>query len=453
MNASKQTKCLFCKALPAAPRPQAQPPRRRNFHTTAVQAQRKPAYPNVRAVDMGLVNQKLEHGARNLKPYTAREKQLLALKYTPAQLRAIEAAEQVIDPKDIVAQGKLRADPFSLDYIDDLAKIQPLVDKPVRAPDADIDPDIRTRSQSEVLDRFAAWTEEMARKQQAFIAGDFDKSDDDMSRELSQRALEAGIYPGDGLTPHERRQRLAKYAETFEGPDAVGEWDKFISNASNFFYSPKGTLDFQSDSLAPAIPKLKQPGMRYDSEDEDPHMLRLFQQTGLSKNELRKIRIKTLVSHRVVNQTRLGKIQSLYYLTIAGNENGMLGVGEGKAAEDEDGRRQAMMSAIRNMKPIPRYEGRTIFGEVEAKVGASVVQLSSRPPGFGNRCQHLIYEMARAAGISDLSARCVRSRNPMNVVKATWEALMKQRLPEDVARARGRKMVDVRKVYYEGQVH
>ncbi|KAG9540659.1 hypothetical protein KCU71_g19643, partial [Aureobasidium melanogenum] len=121
-----------------------------------------------------------------------------------------------------------------------------------------------------------------------------------------------------------------------------------------------------------------------------------------------------------------------------------------KSGEDEDAIRQAQYAAIRNMKPIPRYENRTIFGEVEGKVGASVVQLSSRPPGFGNRCQHLIYEMARAAGISDLSARCPRSRNPMNIVKATYEALMKQRLPEDVARARGRKLVDVRKVYYQG---
>jgi small subunit ribosomal protein S5 len=73
--------------------------------------------------------------------------------------------------------------------------------------------------------------------------------------------------------------------------------------------------------------------------------------------------------------------------------------------------------------------------------------------GFGNRCQHLIYELARAAGIQDLSARTPRSRNKMNVVKAAFEALMKQRLPEDVARARGRKMVDVRKVYYGGLVY
>jgi len=41
----------------------------------------------------------------------------------------------------------------------------------------------------------------------------------------------------------------------------------------------------------------------------------------------------------------------------------------------------------------------------------------------------------------------------MNTVKATYEALTKQRLPEDIARARGRKLVDVRKVYYAGQVY
>ena len=74
-------------------------------------------------------------------------------------------------------------------------------------------------------------------------------------------------------------------------------------------------------------------------------------------------------------------------------------------------------------------------------------------PGFGLRCQHLIFEMARAAGISDLAARVMRARNPMNTVKAAYEALMSQKLPEDIARARGRKLVDVRKVYYGGQVY
>ena len=70
--------------------------------------------------------------------------------------------------------------------------------------------------------------------------------------------------------------------------------------------------------------------------------------------------------------------------------------------------------------------------------------------GFGLRCQHLIFEMCRAAGISDLAARVGPSRNPMNTVKAAYDALMSQRSPEKIARARGKKMVDVRKVYYSG---
>lgn len=60
--------------------------------------------------------------------------------------------------------------------------------------------------------------------------------------------------------------------------------------------------------------------------------------------------------------------------------------------------------------------------------------------------------MARCAGIYDLAAKVPRSRNKMNVVKATYEALVKQRLPQDIALGRGKKMVDVRKVYYGGRV-
>jgi len=60
--------------------------------------------------------------------------------------------------------------------------------------------------------------------------------------------------------------------------------------------------------------------------------------------------------------------------------------------------------------------------------------------------------MARAAGLQDLSAKVPRSRNPMNTVKAAYEALMSQRLPDEVARGLGKKLVDVRKVYYGGRV-
>jgi small subunit ribosomal protein S5 len=58
--------------------------------------------------------------------------------------------------------------------------------------------------------------------------------------------------------------------------------------------------------------------------------------------------------------------------------------------------------------------------------------------------------MARAAGIHDLAARVPRGRNKMNTIKATYEALLSQKLPDEIARGRGKKFVDVRKVYYGG---
>lgn len=220
--------------------------------------------------------------AAHLRPYTAREKKLLATKYTPAQMAAIEAGEKAIDAGDMMKQGRFRTDPLRIDYIDDFATERPVVDK----------------------------------------------NGTKAAEKRMQRPLTEGAQP-----------------------------------------------------INSALSRPKKEGKEEKTEEEDPHMLRLSQQTGLTKEQIRKIRVKNLVTHRVVNQTRMGKIQSLYFLTIAGNQEGMLGIGEGKAAEDEDGRRQAMMNAIRNMKPIARYEERTIYGEVEAKVGASVVKLSSRPPG------------------------------------------------------------------------
>lgn len=60
--------------------------------------------------------------------------------------------------------------------------------------------------------------------------------------------------------------------------------------------------------------------------------------------------------------------------------------------------------------------------------------------------------MARAAGIDDLAARVPHARNKMNTCKAAYKALLSQFIPDEIARGRGKKLVDVRRVYYGGQV-
>ena len=171
--------------------------------------------------------------------------------------------------------------------------------------------------------------------------------------------------------------------------------------------------------------------------------------TGFNERYIMGLKVKTLLLKTVRNQTSKGKINSFYALVCAGDGNGMLGIGEGKDPE-EPGTAilKAHWQAVKNLVKVPRLEDRTIFGNIEHKFGASVVHLRSSPPGSGLRCNPMVFELAQCAGIKDLSSKVYRSRSKMNVVKCTMEALLKQKTTEEMALERGKKVVDLRKVYY-----
>ena len=432
MSVSLPLRCVF-----ALSKQSARTSLRRTFHSSRhLRSRPPPKHQNIKASDLGLVKQQDDTlppiTTQHFPAYTEAEKATLAKRYTPAQLAAIEAGEAAVDPNDLLEQGAIREDPMRLPYIDDLSEIHPVVDKQIRAPEENYDPNLRFKTEDELVDDLVNW-----------VANDMP----------------------------EKPTRL--------------DWMKFLDNTRLTVGKPEAELNPVS-YVAPDIPKLDILMPRtLDEEEIDPATRRLMRQTGFSNDEIKRFKTKILVTHRVVNQTRLGKIQSEYYLAVAGNGRGLLGIGEGKSAEIEDARAQARNAAIRNMQPIPMYEARTIHGDVKGKVSATEVELSSRPPGmpisisthptsslppffsgiyhplnhelmnssgFGIRCQSLIWEMCRCAGIQDLSAKVTRSRNKMNTIKATLQALLSQRLPDEEARARGRKLVDVRKVYYNGNV-
>ncbi|KAK4892191.1 hypothetical protein LTR28_002365, partial [Elasticomyces elasticus] len=275
MSAPRTTRCIFCRTLPA--RPKATRPRRRDFSSTPSRAAKpKPAYPNVKAVDMGLVNKRIEESVAALEPYTEREKLLLSLKYTQKQMAAIEAGEAAIDLKDVVTQGRLRVshDMGQIKYLDDFSKIRPIVDKPIRAPDEDIDPDIVPLSEDDTMMKFHDMLEDLKTKDEEWQAtyGHLDYGEH-MQR-VGEAAERSGMTPDglDGLTPDQRRERLMEVGEIAEGVDEKGAWERFQADPNNFFYSPKGTLTSQSDSLAPELPNMREKGARLEKEDEDPHM-------------------------------------------------------------------------------------------------------------------------------------------------------------------------------------
>ena len=326
MSVSRPVRCLLSRTLKPL-----RPSGRRHFHISP--QHRNDRQDNGHNVDIPDRPSRKRTPADVYKPYTAEEKEALKKKYTQAQLAAIEAGEEAVDPEDLATQGTVRVDPFALQYLDDLSQIVPVIDKPVRAPESNYDPNLRLKTEDEMAEDLANWMQDLP-----------------------------------------------------DNPDKV-EWMKFLDQNRLTVGKEEAELNPRS-ALAPDIPKLTDPSLGRkvasgDSEGEnDPHIQRLMKQTGFKPGQIRRFKVKNLVCHRVVNQTRMGKISSQYFLTVAGNGNGLLGIGEGKAAEPEDARRQAHMAAIRNMQPITRYENRTIYGEVEGKVGAVELKLSARPPGM-----------------------------------------------------------------------
>jgi small subunit ribosomal protein S5 len=334
-------------------------PPSRTFHASAARPvrKRKPHYPSIKAEDLQLLNQAAE---THFPKYDTSETALLGKKYTPSQLAAIKAAETAIDARDIVTQGRQRTDPWRLPYEDDMSEMDPVTDHAPKLSVEDISGPITLR-RANAAERDAA---------------------------IAQVATEnmAKLYP-DGVPEGKMNRKTANQLEQdIEASMFQASLDPRVAYYSKNPAVMEALADQRHSAVLPDLPRLENKMARQtrrmaNEEQEDPRQKRLLQYMGWDKTKLKGIRIKTLVVHGVTNQTRMGKIRSMYYLTIAGNGNGLLGVGEGKSVEPEEGRKQSVMAAIRAMKPVPRYENRTIYGTLEKKVGATKVQLFSRPPG------------------------------------------------------------------------
>ncbi|KAJ5159943.1 37S ribosomal protein S5 [Penicillium canariense] len=411
MSLARPARCLFCSFSRTA----TQGPRvpRRQFHPSPAHlTNRKPKFPNIKALETQSAS---GPKPEDFKPYTEEEKAYLAKEYSAAQMEAVKAGEAAIDPKDLAEQLNERDDPLKFNYVDDFSVIEPGIDRHVRAPESNSDYNFKLKSEDDFVNDFGRFFAEMP---EDATAADFVRFTDELR--LTHGKEENELNPHSALVPD--------------------------------LFGPGETIDEPRVEERKSAAEKGEKERSLKAEEMTDALKSLLLATGYTADQIRDFKLKTLVSHSVVNQTRLGKVRRAYRLSIAGNGNGLLGIGEGKSDEAADAKTQSQYRAIRNMQPIPRYENRTIFGDVTGKVGAVQLQLMHRPPGFGLRVQYLIYEMCRAAGIHDLAARVGRSRNQMNTVKAAYEALMSQRDPEEVARARGRKMVDVRKVYYAGKV-
>ena len=152
-------------------------------------------------------------------------------------------------------------------------------------------------------------------------------------------------------------------------------------------------------------------------------------------NEL-DLKEKLVVVNRVSKTVKGGRIARFAALMIVGDENGHVGFGLGKAAEVPEVIRKGIEDAKKNMIEVS-LKGTTIPHEVLGEFGAGRVLLKPAAEGTGIIAGQTVRAVLELAGVKNIRSKCLRSNNPVNVVKATFEGLKMLRTAEQVAKTRG----------------
>lgn len=145
---------------------------------------------------------------------------------------------------------------------------------------------------------------------------------------------------------------------------------------------------------------------------------------------------------RVAKVVKGGRRFQFRVAIVAGDNNGRVGLGVGKANAVPDAMRKATERAHRNMRKVSVYNT-TIPHEVIGKVAGARVLLKPASPGTGVIAAGGVRAVMEAVGIRDILTKSLGSANDLNVVKATFEALDQLKSPEEEAALRGKNIKDM----------
>tara|TARA_Y100001960_G_scaffold59065_1_gene61095 strand:+ start:437 stop:934 length:498 start_codon:yes stop_codon:yes gene_type:complete len=145
---------------------------------------------------------------------------------------------------------------------------------------------------------------------------------------------------------------------------------------------------------------------------------------------------KLVAVNRVAKVVKGGRQFGFAAITVVGDGNGKIGMGYGKAKEVPLAIQKAMQAARKNLHPVALNK-ETIFYETTGRHGASKVYMQPAADGTGIIAGGAMRAVFECVGIRNILAKSYGSRNPINLVRATINALDSMRSPQRVAKRRG----------------
>lgn len=151
---------------------------------------------------------------------------------------------------------------------------------------------------------------------------------------------------------------------------------------------------------------------------------------------------KLVQVNRVAKVVKGGRIFGFTALTVVGYGDGRVGFGRGKAREVPLAIQKAMQAARQNIVDV-ELNGSTIWYPTVGRHGASKVYMQPASEGTGVIAGGTMRAVLEAAGVHNVLCKSYGSTNPVNVVRATFDALQNMRSPEAVAAKRGKTVEEI----------